>query len=460
MTSRVMLVSPPFYKPYSAKGNKQVQADSAPLGLGYIASYILHEAPRLEVKITDFGVEAFSPDRWRQELEVFKPQVVGLSILTLGYSQAMVLAKLAKEFDPGILTVAGGPHATLEPEQCLNHCDIVVRGEGERSFYEILQGQDLDTIQGISYRRDGKIVHNKERERIQDLDSLPSPAYHLFHMEKYRQFPGWGIMGSRGCPYDCIFCASPKLWGRVIKFRSPQNLVDEIQYLHDEFGIQYIIFQDDAINMSRTRAFEICDEIIRRDLHKKVSFECQTRANRACVSLDLFRKMREANFVHFTFGVESGSDKVLKSLQKSLTVNEAREAIKMARQAGIPTVTGFFMVGNWGETIWDVAKTWYFVFSNNVDMVLTVCTPLPGTKFDSLLKRQSYITDEIDWENVNWITPLNRTDKMPRWCIYLLYYLTVIFVHLPSSLLRGRKKKTRDLISNIIGYAYNKVRLR
>jgi radical SAM superfamily enzyme YgiQ (UPF0313 family) len=303
------------------------------------------------------------------------------------------------------------------------------------------------------------IVHNNGRERIQDLDSLPAPPYHLFHMRKYKQFPGWGIMGSRGCPYDCIFCASPKLWGRVIKFRSPKNLVDEIQYLHDEFGIQYIIFQDDAINMSQTRAFEICNEIIRRDLHKKVSFECQTRANRACVSLDLFRKMREANFVHITFGVESGSDKVLKSLQKSLTVNEAREAIKMARQAGIPTVTGFFMVGNWGETIWDVAKTWYFVFSNNVDMVLTVCTPLPGTKFDSLLKRQSYITDEIDWENVNWITPLNRTDKMPRWCIYLLYYLTVLFVHLPSSLLRGRKKKTSDLISNIIGYAYNKARL-
>ena len=133
----------------------------------------------------------------------------------------------------------------------------------------------------------------------------------------------------------------------------------------------------------------------------------------------------------------------------------------VVRQAGIPTVTGFFMVGNWGETIWDVAKTWYFVFSNNVDMVLTVCTPLPGTKFASLLKRQSYITDEIDWENVNWITPLNRTDKMPRWCIYLLYYLTVIFVHLPSTLFRGRgrKKKTRGLISNIIGYAYNKVRL-
>ena len=119
-----------------------------------------------------------------------------------------------------------------------------------------------------------------------------------------------------------------------------------------------------------------------------------------------------------------------------------------------------FLVGNWGETIWDVAKTWYFVSSNNIDMKLTVCTPLPGTEFEWLLKREGYISNEIDWENVNWVTPLNRTDKMPKWCISLLYYLTVIFVHLPSSLLRGRKTKRRGLISNIIGYAWNKIRLR
>ncbi|GAF69905.1 unnamed protein product, partial [marine sediment metagenome] len=399
-TSKVMLVSPPYCKPYSAEENKQVQADAAPLGLGYIASYILHEGSRIEVKIIDFGVEAFSPERWKQELQAFKPQVVGLSILTLGYPRAMTLAKLAKEFDPGILTVAGGPHATLEPEQCLEYCDIVVRGEGERSFYEILQGQDLDTIHGISYRDNGNVIHNNGGERIGDLDSLPFPATHLFQVKKYREFPGWGITSSRGCPYDCLFCASPKLWGHIIKFRSVQNVIDEIEYLHDEFGIQHIIFQDDAVNYSQARALEMCDEIIGRGLHKKVSFECPARANRACVSLELFRRMREANFIDISFGLESGSDKVLKSLRKSLTVNESKQAVRLARQGGIPTVTGLFMVGSWGETVWDVMKTWYFVLRNNVDMVLTVCTPLPGTEFDSLLRQHGYIADGIDWENV------------------------------------------------------------
>ena len=458
MSNRVLLVSPPFYKPYSTSDSNQVQADSVPLGLGYIASYILKESPETEVRVIDFGVEDFSPERWRQELESFEPQVVGLSVLTLGYARSMVLARLAKEFDNDILTVAGGPHATVRTEECLNSCDIAVRGEGEKTFYEILRGQELDTIRGISYRKNGEIVHNEKRERWQDLDSLPFPAYQLFQMEKYKQFPGWGIIGSRGCPYNCIFCASPRLWGHVTRFRSPGNLVDEIEYLHGKAGIQHIVFQDDAMNMSQERAFEICDEIIGRNLHKKVSFECQVRANRACVSLELFRRMGEASFVDLTFGVESGSDRVMESLRKSLTVQEAREAIRLARQAGIPTVTGFFMVGNWGESILDVLKTWYFVYSNKLDMKLTVCTPLPGTEFEWLLKEKDYITDEINWENVNWVTPLNRTDKMPRWCVSLLYYLTVLLVHLPTSLLRGRKAKAMGLIKNIRGFLWNRIR--
>jgi len=459
MISKVMLVSPPYYKPYSARENRQIQADSAPLGLGYIASYILEKMPEIEVKIIDYGVETFSPERWKQELQAFKPQVVGLSVLTLGYKQATNLAKLAREFDPTILTVAGGPHATVEPEQCLEHCDIAVRGEGEQSFCKILQGQDEDTIQGISYHRFGAIIHHNGNDRIQNLDSLPFPATHLLQVKKYKEFPGWGITGSRGCPYNCIFCASPRLWGHTIKFRSAKNVADEIEYLHDNFGVQHVIFQDDALNYSQARAFEMCNEIINRGLHKKMTFECQARANKACVSLEMFERMREANFVNVTFGLESGSNKVLKSLQKSLTVGESKRAIKLARQANIPTVTGFFMIGNWGETVWDVMKTWWFVLRNNVDMVLTVCTPLPGTKFNYLLKERSYLNSNSDWESVNWITPLNRTDKMSRRYIQLLYYLTVLFIHLPSCLLRGKRGKARDLVSNIIGYVYNRVKL-
>lgn len=454
MKTKVLLVSPSYSKPYSY--SKEPEADHAPLGIGYIAAYLLQQNPQIEVKVLDFAVDKFSPEQWRQELRDFAPEVVGISVLTLGYSQGMHLARLTKEFSPNTLTVAGGPHATAKPEQCLRYCDFVVRGEGEQTLYEIIQGHELEAIKGISYWKNGEIVHNKPRERIQELDNLPFPAHHLFNMQGYRVFPGWEIIGSRGCPYNCIFCGSPQMWGQIIKFRSPQNMVDEIECLHREFGARHIVFQDDTVNIPQQRAFEICNEIIKRGLHKKVSFESQVRANRACVSLELFQKMKEANFVDISFGVESGSDKVLRALQKSLTVDETRQAIRMARQAGIDTVTGFCMVGNWGETIWDVAKTWYFVFSNKISIKPTICTALPGTELESMLRQHGYMTDEINCDNFSLVTPIARTNKMPKWCISLVYYLTVLFVHLPSSLLWGKKTKTRNLLLHIVVYAWGR----
>jgi radical SAM superfamily enzyme YgiQ (UPF0313 family) len=455
MYKRVLLVSPPFYKPYS---NQQVQADSAPLGLGYLAAYVMRKVPDIEVKIIDYGVEPYSPTRWQNDLIDYRPDVVGINVLTLGYDQAMKLAGWVEVYDRRILTIAGGPHATVRPEECLAACDVVVRGEGELTLAEILQGKPLESIKGVSFRRDGSLVHNPERERIEDLDSLPAPSHYLFNHQAYKQYPGWGVIGSRGCAYNCIFCASPKLWGRNIKLRSPQKLVDEIEYLHNEMGITHIVFQDDAINLWQRRAMAICDEIIRRGLHRKVSFDCQVRANNNCASLELFKRMKEANFIDLTFGIETGSDKVMKSMHKSLTVREAGEAVKLARRAGISTVTGFFMVGNWGEGVLDLLKTWWFVLRNQLDMKLTVCTPLPGTEFDSLLREKGYLRRDVDWQHVDWVTPLSRTDRLPRWGIALFYFLTVLLVHLPSSYLRGRKEKTRGLVNNIFGFIAQKFR--
>jgi hypothetical protein len=142
----------------------------------------------------------------------------------------------------------------------------------------------------------------------------------------------------------------------------------------------------------------------------------------------------------------------MKAPHKSLTVSEAKHAVRLARQAGIRNVSGFFMVGNWGEGIADVLKMWWFVLTNPVDMKLTDCTPLPGTEFDNLLRQNGYLNRDIDWQKVNWVTPLSRTDGLSRRTIAGLYYLTVILVHLPSSLLRGRREKTQGLVRNMFGF--------
>lgn len=460
MYRRVLLVSPPYFKPYAGGDYQQVQADSAPPGLGALAAYVMRELPQTHIRIVDYGVQPYNHEAWWHEMVSFQPDVVGVSVLTLGYAQCMELVRLAKSFNPGILTVAGGPHATVRPEECLEGCDVVVRGEGELTFVDLLEGHRLETIDGICYKRDGRVVRNPPRERIQVLDELPMPVHGMFQCRAYKQYPAWGVIGSRGCAYNCLFCASPNLWERTVKLRSPARLVDEIEHLHRSYGVSRIVFQDDAINLSPQRALEVCDEIIRRGLHRSVSFECQARANRACVSLDLFLKMRQANFTSITFGIETGSDRVMKAMRKSLTVREAREAVRLARQAGIPNITGFFMVGNWGEGVLDVLKTWWFVMRNHVDMTLTVCTPLPGTGFDAVLREQGHLGGDVDWTRVNWVTPLSRTDRMPKWAIAVMYYLTVLLVHLPSSLVRGRRGKAGGLTANIMGFVAQKVRAR
>ena len=234
------------------------------------------------------------------------------------------------------------------PEECLKYCDIVVRGEGEETLYEIVRGHSLDTIEGISYWRDGKVFNNEKRDLIKKLDDLPFPAHHLFDMKKYKEFPWWGIMGSRGCPFKCIFCYSPQMWG-YLRTRSAKNIVDEIEYLHNNFGIRGVSLFDDIINIPQRRALELCDEIIKRDLYEKMEFACQIRADKRFTSMELFWKLKEANFTHVNFGVESGSKRVLKQIRKDLNLKEVRETIKMARKAKIKEIKTDFSWWEIGE---------------------------------------------------------------------------------------------------------------
>jgi len=281
-----------------------------------------------------------------------------------------------------------------------------------------------------------------------NLDALPFPAYALFPMKKYTGFPGWGVMGSRGCPYKCIFCLSPKTWGAGVRFRSAQNIADEIEYLHREFGIERVTFFDDTINIPPQRAIAICDELIKRKLHKDMSFECQMRANRQLISPEVFNKMREANFIAVYFGIESGSDKVLRAINKSLTSEEAMRAVKIAQKAGIKKVAGFFMVGQWDETIYDVIKTWCFMLSSRIEASVAVCVPFPGTDFYALLRRNGLIEREPEWGNFNKDIPQVRTNKMSRALILTVMLFSNIEILILDLLMRHKLSFTITRIVN------------
>jgi radical SAM superfamily enzyme YgiQ (UPF0313 family) len=244
----------------------------------------------------------------------------------------------------------------------------------------------------------------------------------------------------------------------VVRHRSARNIVDEIEYLHNEFGIGSMVFFDDTLNIPPTRAIEICDEIIKRNFNGEISFECQLRANRQLVSPELFQKMKDAHFVCVDFGIESGSERVLKLMKKSLNPDEVRQAVNMARKAGIKSVKGYYIVGNWGETIWDVFKTWKLVFSINAEPAFSICTPFPGTEFYQRLKDNSYITDgKYDWANFNAATPIARTDKMSRTSIFAVYVFSIL-LQLVFALVRGGRPM--HTLSRIMAYAMEKLRLK
>jgi radical SAM superfamily enzyme YgiQ (UPF0313 family) len=427
-----------------------------PLGISYLASYIAAFDSELQIKLIDYDITPFSKDIWQHELSTYQPDIVGISILMLNAANGMQLARVAKQENHDIITVLGGGHASIFPHECLKYSDIAVRGEGEKTFLEIIQGMDLASIKGISYLRDREFVDNPPRERISNLDELPLPLLDSFDMERYLEgglksgstlgsegvLRAGTVLGSRGCPYGCTFCASQQFWGRAIKFRSVKNIVDEIEFLQAKYRLDKMNFQDDTINIPQNRAVEICDEIIKRGLNTKLQFYSLIRANKNFVSPKLFQKMKAANFVQVSLGIESASPKVLKAMQKDLAPEEVRSAIKMARKAKIPSVTGNFMVGNWDESFLDVLKTWYFVLFNNVEPLFWICTPYPGTEFSRRLMAAGYLDSGYSWLidfKPGTYTPVSRTNKLSKISISILYFDSVLF-QLVLMLFRGKHR--------------------
>jgi radical SAM superfamily enzyme YgiQ (UPF0313 family) len=232
------------------------------------------------------------------------------------------------------------------------------------------------------------------------------------------------------------------MWDGKIRFRSPRRIVDEIEYLYRECGVRAIQFQDDTINVPRQRGIDICDEIIRRNLHECMTFAGSLRVNTPLVSPLLFEKLHQAGFTYLGFGVESGSQKVLNTMRKDLTPGEVRAAVKMARRAGIKRVMGYVMIANWGEGVLDVLRTWWLVLTTNMETAFSICAPFPGTEHRARMLKAGYITDTSDWERFNITSVTARTDKLSVRQIYVLYAVSILIQLVAAILRHGQTKRT------------------
>ncbi|GAI17028.1 unnamed protein product, partial [marine sediment metagenome] len=285
--------------------------------------------------------------------------------------------------------------------------DIVVRSEGEQTLLELAQNvsnpKGLNSIEGITFRKDGHIVRTPNRPFIQKLDELPLPAYKYFPLEKYRLFGRriLPIITSRGCPSQCSFCTSAQMFGKGFRARSPKNIVDELEWLRDEHGADAFTFYDDTFTLNKKRTFKICEEIINSKIG--LPWDCQTRVS--TVSREILLKMREANCQQIFFGVESGCQKILDAVKKGTTVEQNERAIRLAKDVGL-FVAVSVMIGYPGETKDMLQETIDLIRKAEPDDVyICVATPYPGTELRSLVEETGWEMSN-DWGRYDTITPV------------------------------------------------------
>lgn len=403
---KVLLINPPLNLTYPNAYVKEVIHNlffnSPPLGICYLAAVL--EKDGIEVKIIDAAVERLDTAKIVERVRGFAPDVLGLTSTTCNFQAAVVLAQEVKRVFPHIMRVLGGPHLSADAQRVFSTdtFDVGVLGEGEVTFLELIQllikKEEWRHIEGIVYRKEGRVVRNPPRPHIADLDSLPFPARHLLPLTLYRPqyndeylLPKMSMVTSRGCPYSCIFC-DKSVFGAEYRSFSPHYIVSEMKYLVDHFGAKDIAFVDSTFTLSKERVGSITQEIRKSGL--SVRWTCTVRAN--VVTKELLKKMKNAGCWRTRIGIESGNDQVLKFINKGITKQQVRDAVRWADELGLHP-KGFFMIGHPVDTKETIEETIRFAKSLPLkDITVQINTPMLATQQYQMYREYgSLITEDL-----------------------------------------------------------------
>jgi len=279
-----------------------------------------------------------------------------------------------------------------------NDIDYITRGEGETVLPDLLSAlqeqKDLASVKGLTYKKTGAIISNEDAHLINDLDTIPLPAYHLLKMNLYNRY---NIITGRGCPYNCSYCASNVIFGRKVRYRSPKIVMDEIEYLLHNYGNKRFWFSDDTFTANKQYVHTLLDEIISRNV--QIEWSCMTRVN--SVSKDLLYRMKGAGCSYISYGIESGNPRMLRQMNKRISIDDIEKALILTKESGIDTYL-FFLVGNIGEN-WDSIKDSYRLIRKTkpTGASFAIVIPLPGTRmFDDLIDKKLISIDTIEWDHL------------------------------------------------------------
>ncbi len=408
MKTHVTLVNPPY------PSGSHRHPPFTPLGLGYLAAVL--ENNQYKVDVIDCQALNLSYGEFKSELGKRQPDIVGITSTTLTYKSGLKIAKIAKEACPNCLTAMGGPHVTFWDDKALQECpelDVIVKKEGENTLLELAQrveaGKSYHDVLGITCRKDGKIVRNPDRPYIENLDGLPFPAHHLWPIESLRKYGTvvYPLTTSRGCVYWCDFCTAVRMFGRKYRMRSPKNVVDELEFLHNTYRADQFTFYDDAFTVDQPRTEEICREIRKRKL--KIKWDCETRVD--MVTKELLLEMRKAGCIAVWFGVESGSQRVIDAMSKGISITQTERAVRWAKEAGLMAVTSAILgfPGETKESAWETIKLVERMSPDDVGYY--IATPYPGTPMYLLVKEKGWLKTN-DFDKYDTATPVFETPTL------------------------------------------------
>lgn len=381
-------------------------------------------------------------DELKSEIEAFDPEMVGISFITPQYYLAKRCCEISKSLGRGIITVAGGAHVSALPMEFLAEKDVdfVVIGEGELTLVELVDAiescaVDFNNIKGLGYKKDGKIHINPPRELIPDIDKLPMPYWKDLAKGRYIEFPTgyeketryFTIITGRGCPFQCNFCASDIIFKRKLRVRSPENVFNEIKWLYDNYEARYFNFVDDTLTLKRKNVLDLCRMII--DSGMNITWRGTSRVN--VVDPEILRYMKDAGCHLISYGIESGDPQILNLIKKNISLEQAKKAVTITKEAGI-IAHGFFMVGNLGETWETVNRTIDFMKELDADSVsCSIIVPFPGTEIYKIAKARGWLM-ETNWEKYNttphyigYFPPVMRTESMSQEELVEAYYKVI-----------------------------------
>jgi len=351
-----------------------------PLGLLYIAAYVEKEGHQVVVK--DLAVR-----KKKEEIDFKKYDVVGISTDTTRHRQALQLAKKAKA--GGCMVVMGGPHPSYVDEEILStqRVDFIVRGEGEITFSELvatLQKDDgkFHSIQGISFFSKGQLVRTPPRPFIENLDRLPFPARHLIHMDDYRRTKLGSrditpLVTSRGCPYQCAFCASSHFFGTKVRARSVASVLSELEEIYHRYHFNAVAFVDDTFNLFPKRVIEICHGILEKKLD--LWWWCLSRIDLLLRNEEMVKEMVRAGAKSVFIGVESSNPKTLEELKKGINVENTVQTVDMLKRNGLE-IHASYILGGLHETAEMIHETIRFAKRLDTNVAqFSILTPYPGT---------------------------------------------------------------------------------